>query len=439
MVARNLRGEIVPANLILMTAGAVPSGYTNTCALYGKYIVGIPTACTNPGCCTGSTTHTHAAGGSHCHGGPFSAPHGHSGSSGAGGCSLHPIGIPGGGGVSHQSHTHAITGNPAITTITQGPGTAHCHGSGPSEAGLKRTTIRYISKSSSVINMRSKQIGEGVVGLWDSCLSLIPPDYNDCSAFYDRYVKAIPCASASTLSNTCSASHCHPCAGSCHTHPLSMSSHTHPVSQAAGAPSIAWNPGPFPETIVQGHTHPQPALSPAINPFFSSSGNLHSHSSTVELKRYSISHIKRNTIHNIRRTGLPNCFTGIWLCPLACIPSGWSLNCNTIDRYPKGILNACTCPGASIGSNCHGHGPEAPHGHSFCVSHTHTGTPLGTASGGAILKTTGPHTGVSTSHGHSFAGLTGPVSGSLTPGGIHSHGCQSHKPASIEVAFIKRV
>jgi len=379
MASWNLRGEAIPTNLILMTADALPAGFTNKCSLFSKYLIGIPTACTNPGSTSGAATHTHASGGAHCHGAPFSQPHSHTGGTGAFASPGPPIGFsgsvnPASGGLPNAPnppHSHPVTTGVTSTTITQSPAAAHCHGSGPSEAGLKRTTIRYITRSDVSINMRSKQVATGIVGLWDKTLATIHPDYANCSAFHDRYVKGIASAGAATLVNTGAAAHVHPTTGSCHTHPLSASAHTHPVDIGAPNQPRCWNPGPFPSTIAVGahpSGHPVAALSPSSGPF-SSAGDTHTHCSTEELKRYSMSHIKRNTIFNLRRVGLPFDTNAIWLCTLATIPAGWALNSATVDRYEKGILNPCTDPGSPAGSNAHLHGPaEAPHSHPFAFS-----------------------------------------------------------------------
>ena len=452
MVARNLRGELIPTGIIFLTSDASsPTGYSDECALYGKYVIGIPTACTNPGSAVGSATHSHAAGGAHGHG-PYAQPHTHSGSfsphvGSVAGAWIGPYGTSGTKGpVGSTTHTHPVTGNTTASTITTTPAAAHCHGTGPSEAGLKRTTTRYIKKSSVSVNLRTRHMPIGVTGMWDCNLSSIPPDFNDCSNYYDRYLKGIATSCAATLSNTCAAPHTHPNSGSCHVHSVAAAVHTHPITVGATTAPLTKSVSgcqPAVSVVITAHPHGAPALGPASNAGVCSSGNLHTHASNVEMKRIAISHIKRNTIFNLRRFGAPNNLNALWLCPLACIPTGWALNSSTIDRYPKGILNACTCPGGVTGAHCHGHGPEAAHTHTFTAPHTHPGSPTGTAP--ATPLTNGPLSAPTATakfagaHAHTFASVGGSVAGTVPSCGAHSHGSTTSKPCSVETAFIQRV
>lgn len=107
---------------------ALADGTLGTSNYLDKYIIGIPTACTNPGSTTGSHAHQHN---SDCHNhGTTCIPHTHA-LSGTTGSAL------GGGGNSFglnlgttQAHTHALTGNSGdgdlgITHV----GTSHQHAS----------------------------------------------------------------------------------------------------------------------------------------------------------------------------------------------------------------------------------------------------------------------------------------------------------------------
>ena len=114
--------------------------------------------------------------------------------------------------------------------------------------------------------------------------------------------------------------------------------------------------------------------------------------------------------HSMRKNEVPKCLTIIWL-RNATAPLGFTHDTNLQDIYFKNVLNGCTNPGCTGGSNTHSHACTGAHVHSVPGAHTHN---LGSGNASNRTCDSGPQNSPGRSsgtHSHtntsSSAGATG--------------------------------
>lgn len=470
--SRSVRKSVIPPGITVFTNGSLVTNFVNECTLFGKYAVGIATACTNPGGTSGNATHCHGSGGSHTHCGG-SAPHSHSGGTG---CRNPPcqggniaftaayfgppsINLTGGApintpNVNKGKHGHTVSTGTSAASYTVNSHAGHSHGNSPNEVSLNRASVRFMKKASSSFNMRQAQIPSDTRVFWNEPRGCIPSLWSEETALYGRYLKGIATACTSFSTDNACGAHSHSCSGHCHG--LSMSGHSHPASIPT-SPGFAANnsPRPGPPWVTgaggspQGHQH-GPGSAGSASGSGTSTCESHAHCSTEDLKRHEMIVIKKLSSYSLRKSGLPSKSIVMWTGTLASIPSGYVLangsNCtpDLTDRLPKIVANGCTPAGSSAGSNCHTH-CGGSHSHTGTISHSHSITGFSATNPcisisahipgpcNSQLTSTNQHGG----HNPGSAGGSAPIT--LPTGGGHTHCTVSHLPEAVQVAFIKKI
>lgn len=439
----SLRGERVPPNLIVLKTlnNTLPANFTHNCCFNARHIKGTPNGCTNPGVTAGANTHTHAASAAHCHPVPGTNPHTHP-------FSIHtPVTGPGGCGSPNppnpfnlKNHPHAwpagTSTDAAPVTINNNPNPDHtCSNQEPTFVQTK-----FVEKSTA-LDIRSNTLPFASISLWDCPNACIPSCYGINTAFFSRYPKGTANACTAPGCTGGSATHQHP-VGGCHTHPGTLTAHIHTVTAgtSATAPVFASpiEPGSF--GMTGSHTHTAGPLgfgcSPA--PFTSGPSGTHQHPTGCnDPLNKTVAYLQRNVI-NLRKRPVQENLISLWLQPLACIPSGYTNETSYFTRYPKSIVNACTCPGPTGGLTTHTHGSLGAHTHTFCKPHGHPATGASSSASGSTAGATAGSSNAAPCHTH--GGIIGTLALCGTSGscGSHCHGTATTEVSSITVAYIKK-
>jgi hypothetical protein len=454
-LSTSLRKKAIPENAILMynQSGALPCGYSHECSLFGKHIVGIPTACTNPGSTTGSATHTHTTAPSHSsHTSSGVGSHNHTKTSNGPSATQSAAGSNQ-AGVGGSTHTNTITiacTSPTVSSVGS-ISTPADHGTGSNCPVGK--TIRYIKNTNSSYSLRKTRLPINGIMIWNDTVATADINrFTHDACLNGKYLKGVPDACTSPNS-TYGAGHTHGSRGA-HAHAVNMNTHTHTVTSASSAQgAAAWNASGCGVCCLTKWCHTHSVGSTAVTTKVVSANSVsdgsHTHSSSnFELNRHDVLLLANNTI-NLRNNVIPKNGLLIWDCPLSCIPTGYgsadgtACTHNFLNRYPKAVATPCTNPSQNNDCNNHCHGSNGSHTHSPSLSHNHatSGTSgasqitVGICRADCIINTArGGHT-------HSTSGNTGSSNITLTlnSGGAHNHGNATNKPSSVEVAFIQKL
>lgn len=459
LVSISLRNNTVPAKslVLLIDQSTIPSDYTIESSLFNKYIKQVPNACTNPGGCVGSASHTHSAAcHTHCASG-VGACHAHSGNTSpsfvgnpvaaATTCTSHPTTSQ---THSRPGHNHSYTTascDPGVTIGNNGPHTHNAQCNDPSFI-----TARFIKKTDSQ-SMRRTQIPQNGLVMWACPIACIPSQYAVDTNTLCRFPKGVP--NACTLPGVTGgrSTHEHDCIT--HTHSACVPNHSSHAGFTTGemnAPYGWYRPfTPNTPILLKSHTH---GAGPAS---FGASGASsacvapagHTHGTTSTFPQYSeLAYIKKPDI-TMRKSGLPAKTIVGWVDTLATIPPGLALTdgtlCtpNLLAKFPKGVATACTCPGTTGGGNCHTHAGDT-HSHgavNVCHSHTIAGTTATTSTFNGLNLSNSCGAGTSGSHNHSYPASTPthniPIGAASGDG--HTHDTLSIQPPTINVALIQKV
>lgn len=464
MLTINLRSKGLPASAVIMVKDAsLVSGYTQECTLNGKFIKGVATACTNPGACSGASTHTHV---SHGHQHTGCAP-GHTHGFVLGyipsvACSGPPTTYQqwaywdnSGPRYTQRYHYHLAYPNlgtvsdcvPAtLTTDTQG---CHTHDSVSNDP--ENRTLSFYRKDSDV-SLRSKSLPHNSLLFYGGCS--LPSHFSVETNYNGKHIKGCTVTQTNGGSNT----HTHSCS-SAHTHSGSVGSHTHPVCGTTPPGGCEGNPRSLSSgaSMAYGnHTH---SLSGSLttvtgsSPTTSGSAAGHNHGAKSHEVAYKELNIASLDYIAMRECSMSSDFLAVWLNPLACIPENYANadgTCGTINmlsKYPKGAAVA----GGTGGSSTHTHCADVAHGHTISsMSHTHTQVlnSLGTSNSNfngynAPTNWTSPNNGfyVKSHNSHQVPSnsLATSVSGCLPNAPSHDHGATTSEPPTKVVAFIQRV
>lgn len=445
MTSLNLRTTSVPNNIIVgfNNTGTLPICYVAECTLFGKFIKQVQTACTNPGSCVGSASHTHNSV-SHTHTlCPTVSNHSHSGTTG--GPTTGVLSKPSGCTATISSHSHGLTS----TTVCSGTITISCDGHSHPAANNAppNITTRFIKFNNSIISLRPQQLPIDSIVMWPLLNSLTPDNHTLDACYNTRFVQGIPTGCATPKATAGSVSHSHTGAGACHT--ITIPSHTHTVSAICSATTnLSVGGAGACNSSIGTHGHSVNTLAQCgISGNTANTSDCHSHSSCDLPASHEVAFIKKDS-HNLRHKGIQYKSLVSWLGTLATIPADFALadgtlcTPNLIDRYPKGVATSCTDPGTQAGSNTHIHSCVGAHAHN-CVSvgHSHNLTGCTGSIGGIVVaNSSGCTGGVNRPHAHSggsFSNTNVIISG-VSNGG-HTHDNLDLKPSSKEVAIIQRI
>jgi len=445
MVSRSLRGERVPANVVLISStSTVPCGYTLDCSYNGKYLKQIQTACTAPGTCVGATSHTHSSAGSHTHT-PGSSAHTHNITTGADPSACFTPRANSGVTFPQKGHSHTVASGSASPTVTVGTCGSHTHNAQNNDPPYYEVKLM---KKDSNISLRKQHVPYKLLMIWPKPLACIYPEHTLHTCGYGKNLKVVPTNCVTPGSTGGNATHTH---GSCvHSHTVSLAAHTnHSMAVTGGVSSTASGNACAVSSSSICHTHAQG--SGAMSNVGScnstdSPGHTHDAQSNIPAS-IDISLVSQDSI-SLRKSGIQKNIITLWTGALGCIPAknqiadGTNCTVNHLDKYLLTIPNGCTNPGSGSGSNTHTHS---------CVAHSHANVVLNHAhalSGttGGASGTQGDHNVASpyrspSGHTHAWSGSsqnTGP-SVTMASSGGHTHGSQCNKPSSKEIALIQRL
>lgn len=442
MASTNPRNSHFPKNALLMvsnTSGNIPVGYTQETSLNCKYIKGIATVCTNPNVASGGATHTHSTGGAHAtHTSASSTAHTHTqGTSGPSG-TISVDTFSAGYSTATAGHSHTVTSASGSPVATGACGGGHTHGA-LTNSPVNRT-VSFYKHTETSLGLRRSSLPPNTL-LFNAVTTLPSGFTTDCT--YD--CKLIKGASTSGTNGGC-ATHTH--AADLHTHSFNLASHSHAFASHGGGAVFTPRECNGTGAAPGAHTHAAGSLTFAANTgtAASSSAGSHTHDAIDLTPSYKTLRIILNSSVKLRRPAMQKDMVALWLCPVACIPSGYAVSngsngtINLLSLYARGKATA----GCAGGSNTHTHSCVGPsHSHTATPSHTHTGS--GTSGGAGSVKTRiiGADTGAATSgHTHSIGGCSSSSGSSLTSSCNafgHTHGSQNHEPSGVTVAFIQKV
>lgn len=450
----SIRRSTVPKNSILLfnSDGNLPPRYSFESTLYGKFIKNISCIATNPGTSVGSTNHTETALSSHSH--AVSATHTHSGTQTGSVYAPTNYRVNGSNtGVAGTSHKHDLTiSSSSVSGSSSSVTDSHNHGSQSNEPVHK--TNRFIKNTGSNNIRSSNQVPLKSIILSDSPVNSLPDQYSISCGFNGNFVKGVASCSASINESGGSSNHNHVSCGGSHSHTSSLSSHSH---SASGSLANSYQPytavGNTSQRNVHGmgnsgHTHSVGSIalgSANVSGSTSTSSNHSGHGSADnDPSNHEYVFIERSSI-SIRKPGIPIKSSIMWICNIACAPSGFRVqdgNCgtqNTLGKHPKGIPNNCTNPGTNGGSATHTHSTTAG-GHNHTISHTHGGSGIsGLHSGGSRWTGyEGAGGAVRNDHTH-YGGCSAAGDIVFDSDSDHTHASTTSDPDTIEVAILEKI
>jgi len=141
---------------------------------------------------------------------------------------------------------------------------------------------------------------------------------------------------------------------------------------------------------------------------------------------------------SFRKNEVPICGTILWL-KNTTAPLGFTHDAILQTKYFKNVLNTCTNPGCTGGSNTHTHASTGTHNHTVTGTHTHqqgtgphlSGQNFTSPSGGAQAATDG--------HTHSrTSGSAGSSPCPSTCNGAHTQNSQPNQPIHTEFKYITK-
>lgn len=414
----------VPMGLVVAwpgTAASVPSGWTRTTELDGRYVKGIPNGATQPGATGGAATHTHTLP-THTH----STTHAHT-VTGATSAAVGAANV-GDGAVGTTvvlaSHTHTRS---ALNSATVDSG-ATTPGSGSASNDPARAEVVFIESDGTPLG-----VPDGAAALTLD-VSLSGWADNSMANSGGRYLKgAAPAGDGGTTAVSAVGSHTHSI--DAHTHTGTSHTHTSPNvgavtsnrSAFAGAVAAVWS---------TSHSHPVNVTS-ATSAALNSGGAGVSGTSPALNPPYRKLRLQQNISGGV---SLPVGLICIWRGSIGSIPDNWQL-CDGTNGTPDmfGLYPRVTNDGASVGetggtTDAHTH-TSPSHGHSTS-GHSHAMT-IGAQTGGTanilsaanISAATATHT-----HTGSNSDSTTPTVGESTSGTLAS---TTTEPPYEEVAFVQ--
>jgi hypothetical protein len=412
----------VPAGLIVMwpsTNASVPSGWTRTTALDGKYPKQVASSSTQPGTTGGAATHTHTVP-SHTH----SLSHSHTTTGASGAASGTTPGNDGATGTTAilSSHTHTV---PSTSTDSVSSGSAT-----PSTSSVANDPVRL-----DVIWMESDGTPAGVP---NNAMGLMPDisvsGWTDYANAHGRYLKGAAAGAdggvqvASAMEGHTHTVGAHTHTGTSHTHSSTSGSVTSNKSLFAGSTQALW---------TGSHSHSISAASTATAALGSSAAGVTSGRVGDYIPYFTI-RARQNT------SGVPDLPVGLicaWRGSLGSIPKHWQLCDGTngtpsfFGKYPQGTVGTFGQTGGSL--NPHSHSTSSHSDHSTS-GHTHTQSLASAGAATAAINNTNIVTVALGTHTH-----TAPSTDSTTPtvGGSTSGtwANSTAEPPYEEVAFIQLV
>jgi hypothetical protein len=446
----SIRNNSVPKDIILThTNAAAASGDYAVVCIVDKHLKNIPTAVTAPGTCVGSNTHTHTATGNHGHGTSATTSHAHSFTTSAVGNQWYWLGSSTWNNNTAGSHTHTFAACNSSPSLTVDSSTgAHDHGSLSHEQSYKK--LKLAKKTSTVYGLRRKSVDRYQGFAWVKPVADLPSTYSFNSSYFGLYPKVdtanIGCTGGlDTHQHVANATHAHSITVATHTHTLACTSSTQPPAGEQGGSSSS--------SANVAHSHQKSTFAAACSSGTgcSASNCTHQHSNENSEYLHHTAGFVTVTSIGMRRSGLIKDTVVFWEDPLASIPTGFQVadgtNCTTslLDRYLKGIANACTNP-ASGGSATHTHSSvDFDHSHAnTAIGHVHntTGT-TGTPSGTSPAHQSGTIKTISATHTHTGGVCSSNSNVCVTLNALgtdtHTHGSSDNKPVSVEMVFLQKL
>ena len=284
-------------------------------------------------------------------------------------------------------------------------------------------------------NLRDDEIPSGVIVLSSSTSS--PPNFAQSCGFFDKFPKNVPnlctCPGGSCFGVN---SHTTPSTCSSHTHGSTPVCHNHTLTNSPSGPTSKTGPGSG-VFGVPAHAHPASTSgSTSVCVSAPACCSTHCHSSICSQPPFkTFNFVKSQGQKNLRDHQLPINTLIFHDSVLSNIPSNIPLDACSFGKYPKHILNACTCPSTTGGCATHTHGASGCHAHASGGAHTHTGTPATNPVGGNN-PIPGGSFAAQTSHTHSIPSVSSssiPIAASAS----HCHDAGNNEPEHIEFALIK--
>lgn len=351
----------VPNGVILIWSGtnaSIPSGYSRSTSLDGKYVKGWGTG--NPADTGGASAHTHNTTSTHAH---SMSSHTHTITIGSltGGSSNDAN--AGGSATDHQGHA----GSPLTSGAASGGDLSTVSGTYSSVANdPPYYEVIFIESDGST------SVPDDVIALFPN--ETLPSGWNKCDTsggspnLVDKYLKGAATSGNSggtggSTNNAHSLTHTH-----------TVSGHTHAAVNSGAADRFSQTSGGGSTHIAHSHTH-SVGLASTTATIASTAPSL----TTTEVVEPL--HKKLLAIQNQNGSeDMPTLIIGFWLGSVGSIPSGWLL-CDGTNGTPdlQDYYIKVTATGSEVGdsggSNTHSHSSNS-HTHSASASHTHTATGL---------------------------------------------------------------
>jgi len=138
----------------------------------------------------------------------------------------------------------------------------------------------------------------------------------------------------------------------------------------------------------------------------------------------------------IRRHEVPNSSVIFWL-KNACPPCDYTHNANLQARYVKNVLNSCTNPGSTCGSNAHTHASTGAHLHCVTGTHTHV-IGSGLQSGFCPGFNIGPVSKSPANHSHTRTTNSGGASANSSCTGAHTQPSENGEPIHKQFKYVTK-
>lgn len=410
----------IPSGLVVMwpdTNASIPTGWTRTTALDGRYPKGIPNGATQPGTNGGAATHTHTTPGhthdtSHLHTTttPTAAATGTINSSdGAVGTTA---------SLSTHTHTRPSTASATVVSGSTSPGSSAV-ANDPA-----RLEVIFVESDGTPLG-----VPDGALALAND-ISL--SGWTDYASGASRFFKGAA-AAGNGGATAASAVDSHTHSVDAHTHTGTSHSHTSANTGAftanrslfAGPNSVSW---------ATTHDHPITVAAATSGSLVSGSGGTSGAAPSDLRPPFRNLRVKENTSGGV---SLPVGLICAWRGSLGSVPDNWQLCDGTngtpdmFGLYPQGATSSIGTTGGSL--NPHSH-TSPTHTHTTS-GHAHTST-TGASTGSALVSATSTVTVATAAHTHALVDTasTTPTVASSTSGTLAS---TTTEPPYEEVAFIQ--
>jgi hypothetical protein len=383
----------VPSGVIVMwpsTEGTIPTGWTRTTALDGRYPKSVPDAATQPGATGGSATHTHVVP-AHAH--VTTHSHANAGSTGVGVGSANSHDGAVGTTAIFSSHTHTQTNTDQVVV----------------DSGSTTPSVATVSNDVDRLEVLFVESNGTPSGVPNGALAFTPDvslsGWTDYANAANRLVKGAAGSSggatgAGALDNHVHALGAHTHTGTSHGHTATATSVASNRSAFAGPTSVLW---------ASAHSHPITAAAAAFGTLASAGAANTGAGASSMLPPFRNLRVKENT------SGVPDLPVGLicaWRKSLGTIPGNFQLCDGTngtpdmLGRYPRGATASIGTAGGSAAAHDH---TQPSHGHSSS-GHTHTKTVGSAAAATAATSATATFAYSTGTHTH-----TAPATDTSTP------------------------